>query len=139
MRKEKKGNERGRAKKLDTHRLNHSHSIIPPLCKPPCSLLRGSFYWTHNRTNEHMCHLIISTDAGKEAVMLPARCQESHSQTDKHTNTCMLLFSASAPVHTEHMPLPRLPRWCKSPADRHNACVRAEISLFPSSVWKKKS
>lgn len=53
------------------HTLNNTPTMQASLLSA-----RGSFSWTHNRTNEHMCHLIISTDAGKEAVMLPARCQE---------------------------------------------------------------
>lgn len=65
---------------------------------------RGSFSWTHNRTNEHMCHLIISTDAGKEVVMLPARCQEWHSQTHKHMHAvqceCSCPYRACAPAQT---------------------------------------
>lgn len=56
--------------------------------------------------------------------------------TDMHTNTHTHICPSSAPLLTENMP--RQPCRCKSSADRHIVGVRAEISPFPSLVWKKK-
>ncbi len=69
-------------KEVDTHRLNHSPSINTPhyACLP-------AFYlWFILLDNGSTCLLIISPVAGKEAVMLPARCWQSHPQADGHAS-----------------------------------------------------
>lgn len=83
-------NREDKNKEQDMHTPRHSYSVnTPSVCVSFSFFPLGSFYWTDNRINEHMCDLIISLAAGKEAVMLPTRCRPSHSELVTHTETHM--------------------------------------------------
>jgi len=114
-----------------THTLNHSHWVNTLTMRSFLLSACGSFYWMDNRINKRLGHFISRVVAGKEAVMLPARCCQAHPQAGMQNTHTHKSFS------THPVPLPRQPCRCKSPADGHVVGVREKISLFPSLVWKK--